>query len=47
VTYLKKEYIKTLQPMISGGGAIQDVDQDGFTTPNTLEKFEAGTPNII
>ena len=45
--YLKKEYIKKLTPMISGGGAIKDVDIQWHTIPSTFEKFEAGTPNII
>ncbi len=45
--YLKKEYLKKLTPMISGGGAIKDVDISWHTIPTTFEKFEAGTPNII
>ncbi len=47
VAYLQKDWIKKLQPLISGGGAIADVDMERYTTNGTAEKFEAGTPNII
>ncbi|MCK9467036.1 MAG: aminotransferase class V-fold PLP-dependent enzyme [Candidatus Absconditabacterales bacterium] len=47
VMYLKKDWIKKLTPMLSGGGAIRDVDLFGHTVPNDYSKFEAGTPNII
>jgi len=45
--FLSRKHIKTLQPMISGWWAIKDVDVNWFSLPTTLEKFEAGTPNII
>ena len=45
--YLKKDRIKTLNPMISGGWAIKDLDVDFYELPTTWSKFEAGTPNII
>ncbi|HRU50050.1 MAG TPA: aminotransferase class V-fold PLP-dependent enzyme [Candidatus Absconditabacterales bacterium] len=45
--YLKRDWIKKLTPMMSGGGAIRDVDLFGHTVPNDYSKFEAGTPNII
>ncbi|HKL43673.1 MAG TPA: aminotransferase class V-fold PLP-dependent enzyme, partial [Candidatus Absconditabacterales bacterium] len=47
VVYLKKDWIKNLNPMISGGGAIKDVDISGYSLPRNSSKFEAGTPNII
>ncbi len=47
VAYLQKEWIKRLEPLISGGGAINDVDVNDYSTSSTVEKFEAGTPNII
>ena len=45
--YLSKNYIRTLQPMIGGGGSIVDVTVDGNELVRTVEKFEPGTPNII
>ncbi len=45
--YLRKEYIKKLNPMISGGWAIKDVDTQWYSLPTTSSKFEAWTPNII
>jgi cysteine desulfurase/selenocysteine lyase len=45
--FLKKEWIKSLSPIFSGGGAIKDVTTEGCFFPNTYEKFEAGTPDII
>ena len=47
VAYLAKEWIKKLQPLISGGGAIHDVDINDYTPASGVDKFEAGTPNII
>ena len=47
VVYLKKDWIKNLNPMISGGGAIKDVDISWYSLPRNSSKFEAGTPNII
>lgn len=47
VVYLRRDWIKNLNPMISGGGAIKDVDISWYSLPNNLTKFEAGTPNII
>lgn len=45
--YLKKDWIKTLSPMIAGGGTIEDVSVGGHTFASWTDKFEAGTPNII
>jgi len=45
--YLKKDRIKTLDPMISWGWAIKDLDVDFYELPTTWSKFEAWTPNII
>jgi len=47
VIYLKKEWIKKLDPIIRGGGTIEDVSIDGHTLAKNSDKFEAGTPNII
>jgi len=47
VIYLKKERIKTLQPMMGGWGTVKDVTQDGHEIKNNNEKFEFGTPNMI
>jgi len=46
-TYLKKDWIKRLSPMMAGGGTIEDVSITGHTFASGTDKFEAGTPNII
>lgn len=45
--YLAKKHIAGLEPLFVGGGVIQDVTQAGHTLLPGIEKFEAGTPNII
>jgi cysteine desulfurase/selenocysteine lyase len=45
--YLSKENIKNLTPMILGGGTVQDVSVEGHKLQSTVDKWEAGTPNII
>lgn len=45
--YLKKQRVKNLIPMISWWWAINDVSIGDYSLPTTIEKFEAGTPNII
>ncbi|HMS90765.1 MAG TPA: aminotransferase class V-fold PLP-dependent enzyme [Candidatus Absconditabacterales bacterium] len=47
VVYLKKEWIRKLVPMIRGGGTIEDVSTEGHILATNVDKFEAGTPNII
>lgn len=47
VLYLKKERIKKLVPLIRGGGTIEDVGTEWHTLIGNVDKFEAGTPNII
>lgn len=45
--FLKKQWIKKLEPAFSWGGAIKDVTREWPSFPNTYEKFEPGTPDII
>jgi len=47
VAYLHRDRVKKLNPLISWWGAIEDVDIHNYSAPGTVEKFEAGTPNII
>lgn len=47
VIYLQKKWIKTLVPMIRGGGTIEDVSIEWHTLVTNADKFEAWTPNII
>lgn len=47
VAYLAKDWMKKLDPLISWGGSIHDVDTMDFSHASGSEKFEAGTPNII
>lgn len=45
--WMKKHYIKTLQPLMSWGGTVKDVSIDWFSSFTTVDKREIGTPNII
>ena len=47
VMYLSWKYINELEPLLSGGGAIDDVHIDGNELTQWLQKFEPGTPNLI
>lgn len=47
VVYMKKDWIKTLEPMIVWGWTVKDVTQDAYILASSVQKFEAGTPNII
>lgn len=44
---LKQQRIKTLQPIIVGGGTIKDVSISNFVLESNASKFEAWTPNIL
>lgn len=46
VLYGRKELLDDLKPLFGGGGIIERVTLDSFTTITTPDKFEAGTPNI-
>ncbi|MBW7954631.1 aminotransferase class V-fold PLP-dependent enzyme [Candidatus Gracilibacteria bacterium] len=46
VIYAKKELLEKLNPVFSGGGAINEVKQCSFRSSNLPYKFEPGTPNI-
>ncbi len=45
--YLKKQWIKSLKPAFSGGGAIKEVTTQWASFPNNSMKFEPWTPDII
>ncbi len=45
--WMKKQYIKELQPLMSGGGTVKDVNVDWFSSFKNTDKREMGTPNII
>lgn len=47
LVYLKKKWVKTLQTSCGGGGTVKNVSEDGVEFLTNIEKFEAGTPNII
>ncbi len=40
------EILERLPPFLGGGSMIENVSKDGFTTSQTPQKYEAGTPNI-
>jgi len=45
--YLKKEWMRKLDPMVAGGGTVEDVSVTGHRLASGAGKWEAGTPNII
>ena len=45
--YLKREWIKELNPLILWWWTVKDVSIDDFSLQNNADKWEAGTPNII
>jgi len=47
ILYLKHQRIKTLDPLILGGGTVKDVSQTDFSLQWNSDKWETGTPNII
>lgn len=47
VMYLASKHIETLDPLCVGGGVIDDVTTQWHGLVHGIEKFEAGTPNII
>ena len=47
VLYGKKNLLEKLQPFNVGGGMIRQVDEQDFIHSGGVEKFEAGTPNIV
>jgi len=45
--YLKREWIKELDPLILWWWTVKDVSIDDFSLQNNADKWEAWTPNII
>ena len=46
VLWGRRELLDAMPPFLGGGGMIEQVTQDGFTTAAVPHKFEAGTPPI-
>lgn len=44
--YIKSDLAEKLDPFITGGGMIDEVDQTNSTWEKAPYKFEAGTPNV-
>ena len=42
----RMELLESIPPFLGGGGMILNVTQDGFSTTDVPQKFEAGTPAI-
>ncbi len=38
---------ESIEPLLLGGGMIEDVTIDGFSITSGYQKYEAGTPNIV
>lgn len=47
VMYLSNKHIESLDPLCVGGGVIDDVTTQWHGLVHGIEKFEAGTPNVI
>lgn len=47
VMYLTEKHIASIDPLCVGGGVIEDVTIQWHSLVRGIEKFEAGTPNII
>ena len=45
--YLKREWIKELNPLILWWWTVKDVDTKKFSLQNNADKWEAWTPNIV
>lgn len=46
VLYGRPELLAAMEPVLGGGGMIEEVTLDGATWAPSPERFEAGTPNI-
>lgn len=46
VLYGKRDLLRKMPPFLGGGSMIAEVHQDGFTSAEAPQKFEAGTPPI-
>lgn len=46
VLYVKKEILEHLEPFKFGGGMVTKVDREENEWKSSIEKFEAGTPNV-
>ncbi len=46
VLWARSELLEAMPPFLGGGGMIENVTTDGFTTAPLPHKFEAGTPPI-
>ena len=45
--YLKREWIKELNPLILWWWTVKDVSIDSFSLQNNADKWEAWTPNVV
>jgi cysteine desulfurase/selenocysteine lyase len=44
--YMKEDVMDNVEPLLIGGGAIEDVGLNTYTLNSTSKRFEAGTPPI-
>jgi len=44
--YVKEELMEEIEPLVVGGGAVEDASFVDYSVKNSYEKFESGTPNI-
>lgn len=47
VLYGRKELLRTIEPALSGGGAINWVKKEGYASAGLPYRFEPGTPNVV
>lgn len=43
---IKKEWLETLPVVFTGGGTVEKVEKECILYHNTVERYEAGTPNV-
>lgn len=46
VLYAKHDLLEKMSPMLGGGGMVQTVDENSFTSLDPPARFEAGTPPV-
>jgi len=46
ILYAKEEHHEDLQPLLLGGGMVEEVTLEGYKITSPPERYEAGTPNI-
>ena len=46
ILYINPRFISISEPLLLGGGIIEDVTEQNYFLLDTINRFEAGTPNV-